>query len=277
MCLPKGEGGLGFLNLTAWNKAILSKIIWNIYAKIDSLWIRWIHSEILNSREFWNTQTEARDPCLFRSLYRIRNEILGACSGDPTKGKEMMEGWFKGKGVAEAYDFFRHKRVPQFLHKTIWRSYIPPRFSVTMWFALQGRLKTVDRVKFVDQSQLCLLCGTHDESHDHLFFSCSKTKELWSLVKNWLRITGTVSTISNAILFCSRNKAGSGVLRKARWLAMAAMVNHIWYVRNKLKHQKTPFRVRAIFRDVKIDVIHVLYNLFPPEVVMSHMDINTRD
>lgn len=188
----------------------------------------------------------------------------------------MVDGWFKEKGVAEAYDFFRPKGVPQFWHKVIWRSYIPPRFSVTMWFALQGRLKTVDRVKFVDQSQCCLLCGTHDESHDHLFFSCDKTRELLSLVKNWLRITGTVSTISNAIRFCSRNKAGSGVLRKTRWIAMDAVVNHIWHGRNKLKHQNIPFRAHAIFRDIKIDVFHVLYNLFPPDVVMSHVDINTR-
>lgn len=49
VCLPKAEGGLGFRNLTAWNKALLSKIILNIQATEDSLWIRWVHSKILNS------------------------------------------------------------------------------------------------------------------------------------------------------------------------------------------------------------------------------------
>lgn len=56
---------------------------------------------------------------------------------------------------------------------------------------------------------------------------------------------------------------------------MAAVVNHIWYGRNKLKHQKIPFMIRVIFKHVKIGVFHVLYNIFPPEVVMSYMDINT--
>lgn len=69
VCLPKSEGGLSFRNLTAWNKALLSKFIWNIQAKVDSLWVKWMHSEILNSREFWTTQTEARDPSLLRSLF----------------------------------------------------------------------------------------------------------------------------------------------------------------------------------------------------------------
>lgn len=144
-----------------------------------------------------------------------------------------------------------------------------------MWFALHGRLKMVDRIKFSDRLQQCLLCNDHNESHDHLFFSCSKTRELWFLVKNWMKITGRISTILSAKRFRSRNKSGSGVLRKARWVAVAAVVNHIWFGRNKLKHQKIPFKAQLIFRDVKIDVFHVLYNLFPPDVVMSHMDVNT--
>lgn len=37
VCLPKDEGGLGIRELATWNKALLSKIIWNIQNKADLL------------------------------------------------------------------------------------------------------------------------------------------------------------------------------------------------------------------------------------------------
>ena len=47
ICLPKMEGGLGFKNLEAWNLALLSKNLWNIHAKSDTLWVKWIHQNYL--------------------------------------------------------------------------------------------------------------------------------------------------------------------------------------------------------------------------------------
>lgn len=101
MCLSKDEGVLGFPNLTTWNKALLSKIIWNIQAKTDSLWVRWIHSEIFDGRNFWSAHVEAKDPGLLRGLYKIRDEVVGACSGDLPKATRMVEAWYHGKGVAD--------------------------------------------------------------------------------------------------------------------------------------------------------------------------------
>ncbi|GFS30621.1 hypothetical protein Acr_00g0012980 [Actinidia rufa] len=39
--LPKIEGGLGIRNSKAWNKALLSKTMWDIQLKKDSLWVQW--------------------------------------------------------------------------------------------------------------------------------------------------------------------------------------------------------------------------------------------
>lgn len=58
----------------------------------------------------------------------------------------MMESWFKKKGMAEAYEFFRSKGSKNFWCKAIWRNFIPPKFSITLWFALDGQLKMVDKI-----------------------------------------------------------------------------------------------------------------------------------
>ncbi|GFZ12866.1 hypothetical protein Acr_23g0012510 [Actinidia rufa] len=43
ICRPKPEGGLGFIDLHASNLALLSKSLWKIQSKKDSLWVKWVH------------------------------------------------------------------------------------------------------------------------------------------------------------------------------------------------------------------------------------------
>ncbi|GFZ11073.1 hypothetical protein Acr_22g0004710 [Actinidia rufa] len=38
ICRPKSGGGLGFIDLHAWNLALISKSLWNLQSKKDSLW-----------------------------------------------------------------------------------------------------------------------------------------------------------------------------------------------------------------------------------------------
>ncbi|XP_057512767.1 uncharacterized protein LOC130794821 [Actinidia eriantha] len=59
--LPKIEGGLGIRNSKAWNKALLSKTLWDIQAKKDSLWVQWVHQIYLSSRSFWEYKIKYED------------------------------------------------------------------------------------------------------------------------------------------------------------------------------------------------------------------------
>ncbi|KAI5681578.1 hypothetical protein M9H77_02806 [Catharanthus roseus] len=49
MCLSKEHGGLGLKDTRSWNDALLTKILWNIHAKKDTLWCRWIHHVYVKS------------------------------------------------------------------------------------------------------------------------------------------------------------------------------------------------------------------------------------
>ncbi|XP_022895471.1 uncharacterized protein LOC111409689 [Olea europaea var. sylvestris] len=54
LCLPRDEGGLGLKDLKSWNLALLSKSLWNIQHKKDTLWIRWVHQVYLQGTCIWD-------------------------------------------------------------------------------------------------------------------------------------------------------------------------------------------------------------------------------
>ncbi|XP_074297843.1 uncharacterized protein LOC141628630 [Silene latifolia] len=41
VCIPQSEGGLGVRNSAHWNLATIGKLVWWIYSKPDSLWVKW--------------------------------------------------------------------------------------------------------------------------------------------------------------------------------------------------------------------------------------------
>lgn len=54
VCLPIEQGGLGIKSLRMWNRALMTKHIWNILCKEDSLWVRWIGENKLKGRNIWD-------------------------------------------------------------------------------------------------------------------------------------------------------------------------------------------------------------------------------
>ncbi|XP_019179011.1 PREDICTED: uncharacterized protein LOC109174211 [Ipomoea nil] len=106
ICLPKEEGGLGLRNIKIWNAAVLSKLIWNIHERKDSLWIKWIHSYYLQDKEFWTWKPGRNDSALMRSLARIRDMLIGTC-GSQMECIAALSKCIGPKGFSTSYVFGR--------------------------------------------------------------------------------------------------------------------------------------------------------------------------
>ncbi|CAA7024810.1 unnamed protein product [Microthlaspi erraticum] len=67
-------------------------------------------------------------------------------------------------------------------HKTVWFTHHIPKHGFLLWLAVRNRLLTRDRLRswglLVPAD--CLLCGNEEESRDHLLFSCTFSKEVWT-------------------------------------------------------------------------------------------------
>ncbi|KAF8115627.1 hypothetical protein N665_0025s0095 [Sinapis alba] len=72
ICLPKKEGGLGFRDLSLWNKTLCLKLIWLIFSGSDSLWASWIRTHRIGGDCFWNIDDKKQASWVWKSLLHLR-------------------------------------------------------------------------------------------------------------------------------------------------------------------------------------------------------------
>ena len=61
-CIPKKYGGLGIINMEAWNYANIAKLVWVVSLKKDLLWVKWVHGRYLSKSSWWEYQPK-QDVC----------------------------------------------------------------------------------------------------------------------------------------------------------------------------------------------------------------------
>lgn len=157
LCLPKTEGGLGLRSLKSCNKTLLTRVLWDIFLKKDSLWIKWVHIIYIGQRTFWEWCTRDRDPQLIKSLVAAQDEMLQHHTR--AEVETLWATWLQTKGASKAYEWFRPKGEQRYWPKFVWKRYIPPKYSFTTWQAIRGRLSTRDRLTYLDIDRVCPLCS----------------------------------------------------------------------------------------------------------------------
>ncbi|GJS99508.1 RNA-directed DNA polymerase, eukaryota, reverse transcriptase zinc-binding domain protein [Tanacetum coccineum] len=50
ICKPKDQGGLGLKDLGVWNEVLMTKHLWNVAVKKNTLWVKWIYMEKLKDK-----------------------------------------------------------------------------------------------------------------------------------------------------------------------------------------------------------------------------------
>jgi hypothetical protein len=76
LALPLGEGALGIRDLSTWNITFLSKLLWNIQAKKDILWVKWVNVAYVRGKDIWETSKRKDDSPLWKRLLDIRDHLI---------------------------------------------------------------------------------------------------------------------------------------------------------------------------------------------------------
>ncbi|KAF9663051.1 hypothetical protein SADUNF_Sadunf18G0118000 [Salix dunnii] len=158
-------------------------------------------------------------------------------------------------------------------HHLIWFPGHIPRHAFILWLATRCRLNTRDRTWFLGEAerQHCMLCLSSLESHDHLFFQCPYSLEVWSKINReaglaWPNILWK-DLLHWASLQLSGQQASHDYIAK---IILATTVYYIWLERNNRMfnqvHKSTTSLVVEIHQLIRLHLASAkLSHPLPPE------------
>lgn len=265
--MPKREGGLGLLQLRAWNTAFMGKHFSHIHEGRESLWVKWVHCRYLDVVQPAVWTASRRDSPLIKAIIASRDKLTDGAGGDVTLPEIIDDICASGKyKVKKAYDLVRDRLDVVGWNRVVWDARATPRHAFILWMATLGRLSTYDRMAFLGVDPACKLCLRAMESHSHLFFECSYSKEIWGVVCRQFKVTSRATSIHSALTWLGDKAIGKGRRRCVRLLTLSATVYYIWFARNAKVFDNNSIPAAAISRLVIGHVFRLLHEAFPGRI-----------
>ncbi|XP_062118795.1 uncharacterized protein LOC133832472 [Humulus lupulus] len=243
VCLPKAYGGLGFRDGKVWNRAILAKYVWDISAKPDLLWVKWINSIYLKGVNIWTYDLKADCSWYWRKLCNLRDcftpaAILSAGAHRKFKSARLYNSILDQQRV----DYYR----------TVWSKIILPKHRFMLWQVVNSQLLTRDnlnRVHIEMNSLVCPVCESFPKSHCHLFFDCNLSKLVVKSIFGWLVFAAWPTDFKSWQVWLARVRVG--VPAAIVNLVCAAVIYNIWRNRNRCLHDGYSLTVVKLVQEVK--------------------------
>ena len=258
LCLPKSEGGLGLFDLKARNRSFLAKQLWNIHLKTDSIWIQWVHHYYVHTKSVWDIQAHSRSSPLWKVVLSVRDILTQQC-GSPRESIQLLSSWSYGVNpfLAQAYHFFRPAAPTVPWHQVVWEDWSLPKYRFILWLAVLGKLRTRDRLQFLHIDPSCVFCRQEDESHQHLFFLCGWSCNLWSQVTSWLQIDEPMNSLPSALRGMHPKKRSHAA--RMRRVSLGIVIYLIWEERNRRVFERNSRSINTIFRRFQILFFTILH------------------
>ncbi|GJW68600.1 RNA-directed DNA polymerase, eukaryota, reverse transcriptase zinc-binding domain protein [Tanacetum coccineum] len=162
-----------------------------------------------------------------------------------------------GFSVATVWECIRPRSDEVDWYHVVWFSHQIPRHAIHLWLVIKRKLKTQDKLRQWDVSSntnlnlfQCPLCGTQPDSHDHLFFECMFSLQVWDHLKWLTGIPNIPSGLDAIVDFLSPMAKMRSVRSVISKLVFAASCYFIWQERNSRLFMK-----RKRSQDQVIDVI----------------------
>ncbi|KAJ9536468.1 hypothetical protein OSB04_un000349 [Centaurea solstitialis] len=132
----------------------------------------------------------------------------------------------------------------------VWFKNCIPKHAFCMWVACHGRLPTQDRLtwKHEPPDLICPLCGTCMDSHDHLFFLCSFSLEVWRTIKKDTRLFGFTEVWRD---IRHNLTIGRGPRKLEQRLALHATIYGLWRERNRRLFGNTPKMAIQVIKEIR--------------------------
>ncbi|KAL0874846.1 hypothetical protein Bca101_024551 [Brassica carinata] len=146
-------------------------------------------------------------------------------------------------------------------YSSVWFTGNIPKHSFIVWVTAWNRLPTRDKLRSwgLDVPPTCLLCGSSDETRDHLLFSCSYSLEFWNLA--FSQSTFTPPNTFENVLSWVRIATSNQKLRSICKMVFQATVYLLWRERNTRLHKAVSRPVSVLLKEMNLLLRAKLYGL----------------
>ncbi|KAJ4816106.1 RNA-directed DNA polymerase (reverse transcriptase)-related family protein [Rhynchospora pubera] len=230
-CIPKRSGGLGILNLTLQNQALLIRWLWKLNAEPNSTWSTTILS-LYGTRD-----TNLLSQCSllshdFKDIFKFLPFF--SASIDLSNDNPALSWRWTNSGVytsASAYSILADPGGRSPYHRRLWKLKTAPRVKIFLWLLLQDRLLTQQnllRRNWPANDGCCCCLARPLETADHLFLHCPLASSIWNRVQQHFNLPA-LSFTEELPAFWLTNRLTTG----AAWDTIWAATNwSIWKERN---------------------------------------------
>nr|GEU31113.1 hypothetical protein [Tanacetum cinerariifolium] len=172
-------------------------------------------------------------------------------------------GFSKPFSVSMVWSTIRHRNAKVDWCNLVWFASCIPRHAFNLWLVVKHRLKTQDNVARWDVLDtllsVCPLCELVPGSHEHLFFKCSFSQQIWDHMKGFAGLNNSsprFSHIMSIITPFANRKTTMYVIAKP---VLAASAYFIWQERNGrlFKNNKRMVKqvIDSIFSSVRLKLL----------------------
>ncbi|KAJ4758597.1 RNA-directed DNA polymerase (reverse transcriptase)-related family protein [Rhynchospora pubera] len=230
-CIPKCFGGLGILNLTLQNQALLIRWLWKLNSEPNSTWTTTVQAlygttdlSLLLNTNFLSHGL--RDILKFLPFY--------STSIDSTRGSHVLSWRWTNSGCytsASAYALLANPGIRSPYFGKLWKLKAPPKVKIFLWLLLQDRLLTQQNllVRNWPANDGCPCCLARPfETACHLFLHCPFATALWNRIRHFYLLPPLILT-DDLPEFWLRNSLVIGTVWDIIWAATSWT---IWKERN---------------------------------------------
>ncbi|KAL9299590.1 putative reverse transcriptase zinc-binding domain-containing protein [Arabidopsis thaliana] len=201
--------------------------------------------DALRGDNWWLSSSRSRNPsiALLKSVLPSSESMIECQHDDVYKWKPDHHAPSNIFSASKTWTALNPDGVLVPWQKSVWFKDRIPKHAFICWVAAWKRLHTRDRLTQwgLNIPTVCVLCNVVDETHDHLFFQCQFSNEIWSFFM--IRAGMTPPHLFGPILLWLKSASSSKNLSLIIKLLFQASVYLIWRERNcriHTTHSRTP-------------------------------------
>ncbi|KAI0513575.1 hypothetical protein KFK09_009600 [Dendrobium nobile] len=227
-------------------------------SEFSFLWDSWLNGDIIGN----HFNIAAGDDFTVKELFSKGNWDLPSFFPNSLTDAILNSAIKENSGIlwngspSWAFKFFIeqfHAHLPKVDRSvSIWHKKHALKYACFAWMAVLGKLKTADNllIRGIEVPQLCSLCNSFAENHNHLFFACDFSFNILKFILPYVNCFLLRPTLAQVLEFFINSNCFTCLEKDFCCLSVSCILYHLWRERNSRR-----------FSDLRTNSVRLICNI----------------